>query len=1093
MSVILVVEPDAAQAALLSETLPDRVGAELAVASSCEEATAALNGRVPDLLLFGRDVSPEEQARVLGALSPVADPATILTHQIPELRTADVRPRQSGLFGFRKSAAAVAESPGWDPTLFAEQIAAHLERALRRRNVTESAAPPAAGSSELDAEARAFPDVSGAATPGSDATNAAVSDDWSPVDGPPADAAALLQIAEWSVLDRLDETTATVGEDRALRAAPRADDPWASPEPWDRALELAPGDGSATHGMAEPEPFHSVDPGLTGLRSADPPADALLDVAPREAVESGALVTDESVFDADVNESASEDIVFPNPQAQGGTPESSPWTVPEPADVAAFEVDALIDQLGVDPMAIEVEAPEPATEDSLELEEDEIAISLDEEAGESGLIDAEVHAAELALAEVRAEARLTSELERVRTEAAERHAEEVARLEAEAAASRQTAVQEARAAAEAEARAALATELAKVRAEAESKLTSELARVRQDAERNVTEQVGRTKAEADRVLEEELGRAQAEADLVRAAAVEEARAAAEATAARAMASETERVRGETEARLEAELVRLREEAEQARLAHQQAQREAEHTRAVAAREARDAAEHDAARALEVEVARIKAESDARLEAEILRVRQEAEEHRRAASDLDPRENRSGASVDGAGPAHVTSDVDQEVARVKAEADARLYEELARVQEEAAQARRARDEAQVRAEHVRQAAARAAREAAEQSAARALAAESARLRAEAEARVAADTERVRAEAQTRLRSEIAAFTLEAERRRKVELQEIRDQVFRLRNTAAFDTGAERAGAARQRGARWSVESRSQEDRRRHTSWPARAAAAALVVASLAYVVDLPGVLRSTIESARTAPDAVDLASDPPLPVDVPAQAPPPARPRPERPQARAAPAQSSAVPVESSATTADPSSSRPEGGVEPSGTSSVAPTRAVPDASGFLSVFSRIPVEVYLGNRRIGSSDETQILMPAGWHRLGLVSNRFNYQSEITLEIVPGDVTAFTVTLPDGPLRIHTTAGAQVWVENHYIGTAPVGDILAPIGTREVVVRHPDYGVRRAVVEVKHDIMAEVTLMLERAVDGQPSSPAVPQLPPLSRPPAPRPR
>ena len=111
------------------------------------------------------------------------------------------------------------------------------------------------------------------------------------------------------------------------------------------------------------------------------------------------------------------------------------------------EIDFIADDLQLDPMSIEVEndALDEAVA-SLNAEEDgdgdELLISIDHIAQTpksdrrppaDDAVDAEVHAAEIALVQAMAEAKLAAELERVRAEAAGERAAELARIEKESA------------------------------------------------------------------------------------------------------------------------------------------------------------------------------------------------------------------------------------------------------------------------------------------------------------------------------------------------------------------------------------------------------------------------------------------------------------------------------------------------------------------------------------------------------------------------------------------------------------------------------------------------------------------------------------
>jgi hypothetical protein len=144
------------------------------------------------------------------------------------------------------------------------------------------------------------------------------------------------------------------------------------------------------------------------------------------------------------------------------------------------------------------------------------------------------------------------------------------------------------------------------------------------------------------------------------------------------------------------------------------------------------------------------------------------------------------------------------------------------------------------------------------------------------------------------------------------------------------------------------------------------------------------------------------------------------------------------------------------------------------------------MDLYVSGRRIGTTDDGQILLPPGRYRVGLVSTRLNYRGEVTLEIRSAAVTSHTVSLPDGRLQVNTETGAEVWLEGERAGVAPLGVVPVPIGTLEIVVRHPDLGERREFVEVRYGEVTEVSIARREAFDLREASP----LPSLGQPGAP---
>ncbi len=65
MSLVLAIEPDAAQADRLRQIVRDQLNAELVVVTSAYAAVVAMNRQVPDVLLFGQSVAHRHQTTLL--------------------------------------------------------------------------------------------------------------------------------------------------------------------------------------------------------------------------------------------------------------------------------------------------------------------------------------------------------------------------------------------------------------------------------------------------------------------------------------------------------------------------------------------------------------------------------------------------------------------------------------------------------------------------------------------------------------------------------------------------------------------------------------------------------------------------------------------------------------------------------------------------------------------------------------------------------------------------------------------------------------------------------------------------------------------
>jgi len=159
-------------------------------------------------------------------------------------------------------------------------------------------------------------------------------------------------------------------------------------------------------------------------------------------------------------------------------------------------------------------------------------------------------------------------------------------------------------------------------------------------------------------------------------------------------------------------------------------------------------------------------------------------------------------------------------------------------------------------------------------------------------------------------------------------------------------------------------------------------------------------------------------------------------------------------------------------------------------AGFLSVTSRIPVEIFDGTRKLGSSEGGHILLAPGQHKVRLVNTKYGFSEEAEFTIKAGEVSTHAVNLPEGSLHVTTEAGAEIFVEGELMGIAPLAPFRVAIGSREVLVRHPDMGERRQSVEVVIGQPTELGVIFRENAAPTPQAP--PRLAPLSMPPERRP-
>ncbi len=132
-------------------------------------------------------------------------------------------------------------------------------------------------------------------------------------------------------------------------------------------------------------------------------------------------------------------------------------------------------------------------------------------------------------------------------------------------------------------------------------------------------------------------------------------------------------------------------------------------------------------------------------------------------------------------------------------------------------------------------------------------------------------------------------------------------------------------------------------------------------------------------------------------------------------------------------------------------------------SGWISVNAPADVQVYEGGRLLGSSRSERIMVAAGRHQLEIVNDAIGYRSTHVVQVAPGRVSPITLDWPKGTVAINAVPWAEVWIGNQRIGETPIGSVSVPIGSQEIVFRHPDLGERRVNVLVRPGAPARVSV------------------------------
>lgn len=122
-------------------------------------------------------------------------------------------------------------------------------------------------------------------------------------------------------------------------------------------------------------------------------------------------------------------------------------------------------------------------------------------------------------------------------------------------------------------------------------------------------------------------------------------------------------------------------------------------------------------------------------------------------------------------------------------------------------------------------------------------------------------------------------------------------------------------------------------------------------------------------------------------------------------------------------------------------------------SGWLAVDAPIVLEVEQGGRVIGSTQQNRLLLPPGRHTVTLSNADLGYRAGHTVNIEPGEEHRLSV-VPSTPVNLNASPWAEVWIDGRRVGETPMAGVSIPLGTRDIIFRHPDFADRRLTPTIK---------------------------------------
>jgi PEGA domain len=126
---------------------------------------------------------------------------------------------------------------------------------------------------------------------------------------------------------------------------------------------------------------------------------------------------------------------------------------------------------------------------------------------------------------------------------------------------------------------------------------------------------------------------------------------------------------------------------------------------------------------------------------------------------------------------------------------------------------------------------------------------------------------------------------------------------------------------------------------------------------------------------------------------------------------------------------------------------------VSTAAGWLTITAPIDLQVIEGGVVVGTSSAAKIMLQAGRHDLELANTLVSFRTTLSVDVPAGKTVSNTVAIPNGSVSINALPWANVSIDGRAIGSTPIANLEVPLGTHEVVWRHPQLGERRQTVVV----------------------------------------
>ena len=113
------------------------------------------------------------------------------------------------------------------------------------------------------------------------------------------------------------------------------------------------------------------------------------------------------------------------------------------------------------------------------------------------------------------------------------------------------------------------------------------------------------------------------------------------------------------------------------------------------------------------------------------------------------------------------------------------------------------------------------------------------------------------------------------------------------------------------------------------------------------------------------------------------------------------------------------------------------------------------LQIFEDGRCWARARATASWFPSAAMNLLLVNEAIGFSQAQVVNVTPGRVTPIKPRWPSGAMSFNATPWAEVWIDGQQVGETPLGNVSVPIGSHDVLFRHPELGEKhvRAVVTV----------------------------------------